>query len=208
MCFAALLIPSVYSEELKTVSKPDMEGLYSEKPLTRQGTYMQLVEQRNADIKSLIAVLEDKTANTEFNGPFHYAVELLGEYRAVEAIDALMAKILYVPSNFELDEMLSRERYYVCAVALVKIGFPCLEKIYLRMPKAEEKERQLLAWIVSEMLGKEEAIAVLDVQKAKAGKDEAKAAALGEAITHIKEWKPIFERPPESRIRPHKAGSE
>ncbi len=197
--FAAFSLAGLCSEEQKPTPNLEIKNLYSEKPLIREGTYWRFVEERNAYIKGLIGILKDEKADEEFFGPKHCSVMLLKEYRAVEAVDALLANLLFVPKNFATRERLRREDFYVCAGALVKIGAPCLPALYLEMAKTGKKQRELLAWIAMEILGREEAIAVLQIQKTKADKDT--KALFDAAIKYVEDWKPVFERPAQAEGR-------
>jgi hypothetical protein len=176
--------------------RPNVKDLYGQDSKTPRHVYGVLVDQRNEDITNLIAIVRDKNADPDFDGPKNCAVELLGECRAIEAIDALMETLFYAPRPHVIDYSHCQEEYYTCAVALEKIGSPCLDKIYARMPKAERKEQQLLAWIVEGILQKGEAIAALEFQKQKASKDD--KHAFDEAIEYLKNYKPVFEPPPEA----------
>jgi hypothetical protein len=193
ICLALFVIPIAYSDNEKPITKPNVKDLYSQEARKARHTYDTFVQQRNADIQALIAILRDKDADPDFDGPKNCAVELLGEYRAVEAIDPLMENLFYAPRPHVIDHAQCREAYYTCAVALEKIGSPCLNKIYLRMPKAKKEEQQLLAWIVEGILQKDEAMAALEFQKQQAGKENQQVFA--DAVEYLKNYKPDFTPP-------------
>lgn len=171
-----------------------VEGLLSKQPLERGAAYKQIRDERKAMIASLISVFSAKDLDMSFRGPFHCAIELLGVYRAEEAIKPLCDVFTYVPDRFFTTEMVPREMYFVAAVALAKTGQPAVNAMLSIIRASKNKERRdLAAWVIMEIEGKEQAIYRLDSEAKKASPEDRER--FSEARSHLETWKPVFERP-------------
>jgi len=173
---------------VSTISK-----LQSLDPLIRQAAFDTLVNDRKDAIAKVLTILKQEDIDKAFNGPLHRSIELLGHWRASEAVPALTGILLYIPNGFITDEMIPREAYYVSAVALVHIGEPSIGAMVERIRSSKSKsERQLAAWVIREIEGKEQAqyrLARLSQQ------DRIAAEQYQDAELFVRTYVPKFEPP-------------
>jgi len=172
---------------------PTIIRLQSPEPLIRQAAFDTLVSNRKDDIAQVLAILEKEDIDQAFNGPLHRSIKLLGAWRASEAVVALTNRFMYVPTDFDIEEMLPSEAYHVSAVALVQIGEPSIGVMVerIRMTKSTS-ERHLAAWVIMEIEGKEQAMCRLARMSQQ---DKIATERYAEAEEFIKTYVPKFEHP-------------
>ncbi|MGH7927175.1 MAG: hypothetical protein ACREQV_05220 [Candidatus Binatia bacterium] len=133
-----------------------LEDVRSEDAYLREDARHGLRKKRENVIKSMMAVFETKSDELEFLSAKDKAVYILGEYRAVEAVDLLAKNIAY-QSPFSNQASFNRPLInYLAAQALVKIGCPSREAIrrQLIMPATVE-EMKLFTFVILEIDGEE-----------------------------------------------------
>ena len=169
-------------------------GLLSKNPLERQSTYNEVLAQRENIIRQLLAILERKDADASYQGFYHRAIVLLGKLRAKEAVERLANILEYVPENFETEEMLPSQAYYVAAQALVQIGQPSIPAMMTKIKHAGSlNERNLAVWVVMEIEGKDQALNRFETAAAKAGASHEHAFVA--AREYIRNFKVTFGNP-------------
>jgi len=180
-----------YGEKMKTSIA---SALLSTEPLTRQAAFDQVVGERKTTVQELISILGRSNVDRLYQGPLHRAIVLLGELRAKEAVAPLSGLLSYVPQDFETEEQIPTEAYYVATVALVEIGFPAIEAMLAKIRNADDKlERELAAWVIMEIEGKEQALNRIEALTRRAA-----ARTTGRfqgAARYIETYEPTFEPP-------------
>lgn len=82
------------------------------------------------------------------NTPKEIAINLLGEFRVVEAVEMLIDDIDYHPPGIDWGEL--PIMHFPCARALINIGLPSIELMFERLGAEEfnEKHYVLYAWVI------------------------------------------------------------
>ncbi len=111
-------------------------------------TLARIADNRQTNVAELLTIVRTSRGTSIVEaGHKAWAIRLLGEYRAVGALDCLVENLDFCPNiGFSEYNPLTR---YPAAEALVQIGQPAIPKIYSRcgLPMAEE-EVALCAWVV------------------------------------------------------------
>jgi len=174
------------------------DGLFSKKPNIRLSTYESILQHREILIKKLLSILEIKDIDKNFRGPYHKAIELLGKYRAKEAVSILANIIEYIPEYYESDEWIRSESYYVAACSLTEIGQPSIPAMMsIIRNSTSSKKRDLATWVIVEIEGKEQALNRIEASIIKDDKKQ----SLIEAKKYIKNYKIEFGNPKFKEIR-------
>ena len=104
-----------------------------------------------------------------------------------------------MPDHFEIDEDIPSEAYRVAAMALREIGQPSIEEMLLRIKKSDlEEERNIAAWVIKEIEGKEQALHRLRAMARRGGRGKKRYEA---ARQFVDAYKPIFEHPDKIKER-------
>jgi len=184
----------------KAVTEPVRSLLSSDPGLVAQAR-SELLSARKAQVAGLIEIVEDKNWHGYEQATVQAAIQILGEWRAVEAIDALVGIIGY-PEVRAVGRPPSRG--YVSAAtgwpkllweetsesspaeALVKIGEPCLPSILRKISQTDNytelKQSLKVLYFLRGRHGAESAL-----KAAGAGVDGAPAARLAKALHMLKE---------------------
>ena len=149
-----------------------------------------LLVERNDIIKNCIGKLKDSDSRIETIRNKDNAIETLSQFRAVEAIYNLSEQLVYLSPDLKPSDYLRcTEDYYRCAVALVSIGNPSIDKMLGVVETSKSiKERHLAAWVVFKIDGKEQAIFRFDRLALQEKGDS--AARLREASIYIQNYVP------------------
>lgn len=137
-------------------------GILSRNIVERAQAAKRLRRQRAEAIDHLVSVLDhlklQDDVDDSFFGARSYVIQILGEYRAEQAVPILVSGITFIPSGFELDESIPAEAYNLCAVALRDIGRPAIPRLTRVALHAEaEDEWRLAAWVLAQIEGVDEA---------------------------------------------------
>lgn len=131
--FAAILAHAQSKElEPESVLLQLRTGLDAE----REAAANALTASRQQIVKELIAVVETQDADKASGGSLHRAIDVLGEFRATEGLEALTSRITFSPNEFVLEVELPQEYRYVAAVAILRIGEPCRGLCFERLRAA------------------------------------------------------------------------
>jgi hypothetical protein len=137
------------------VSQALIEALKSEDDNQRRAAYDQIQKQRHDEVLALLAVAEAGIDGNQIKTESGlYAIRLLGEYRAVEAVPFLLMNVMAGSvDTYELTVFGG----YACAESLVKIGKPASEACVTRLalPTATAREASVLAQVIKQVEGKE-----------------------------------------------------
>jgi len=109
-----------------------IEALRSDRAQTRVAAFNGLVEARKKRIERLVRVAADVELRTSNPEAVHDAIRLLGEYRAVEAVDTLCSLLFFKPREDE-DRILLPTKDFPALGALVRIGRPSIEPLLDRL---------------------------------------------------------------------------
>lgn len=121
----------------------------------------ELLQQRKELISSLINILKqgDKNAEGEKRSSLVAAIDVLGEMRAIEAVDILVDYIKFPASDklVVFYKIIPPSEIYPAVKALIKIGKPSLPAV-LRVLKESTDEKDVIlltnsGWIISQVLG-------------------------------------------------------
>lgn len=188
---SSLLIIALYAEEMKLTI---VAGLLSEDVLERGTTYNKILDQRKNTINELVSIINQPNIDkSSESNSFYYAIELLKISRAKEAVNALSNHLMYVYDYLRTDETLPSEYYYVVAVALVEIGNQSIESMLAKIQKGDsEEERNLAAWVIMQIDGKEQALNRMDIMINKGGESKERFES---AKKYIENYKPTSGRP-------------
>lgn len=169
-------------------------SLTSNDARVRARAHNDILAQRNETVRQLIAILRTKDIDRSVDGPLHRAIRLLGEMRAAEAVGPLRDLLTYLPEGRRtITESIPSEAYYPATVALCQIGRPAINAMELAIRNSkDETERQLAAWVIMGVEGKEHALARMDhlVATRNLGKQHYQ-----EAADYIRTYRPVS-RPP------------
>jgi HEAT repeat protein len=146
---------------LHATSNPEdqLQRLMSPDRQTRQSAHYDILAERKRTIEHLIGILESRPDDRSFGSSFHFAVVLLGELRATEALMQLNNLLLYVPDEFEAHRSIPPELRHVAAVALRDIGEPAVGGMLGRISAThDENEGRMAAWVILQIEGKEQAL--------------------------------------------------
>ena len=149
----AVLAPAASRSEAAESNSP-VKDISSPVRENRERAASRVLSDRSTTIKTLIQLAGAKEEKPQWRGPKDLAVELLGEYRATEAIDLLVKDVSYrVPAISPADDSLVG---YTCAKALIEIGSPSVQAIVrcLQQP-AKEKELMLFAHVIRRIDGED-----------------------------------------------------
>lgn len=143
-------------------ARSPIEGLVSPNVDERVATKHRLVAERQAIIKDLILLVKEPPEEAPGTRPEHQsralAIQLLGELRAAEAVDVLVAHLtLKTPVSVgSLGQLIGPGTNYPAAGSLARIGAPSLERAwYLIQMSDDPLTRKLCVWIVREVEGRE-----------------------------------------------------
>lgn len=194
ICLTALVVTAASAE----VKLSFFQGLFSPDDAARSQAVAQARTERSARVEELISIVQHGNDDAPVGGSEHSAILLLGEYRATEAVPILAEHLLFLPKPGRLvaTEMLETSTYYPCAAALVKIGQPSgvvrlmLRKIAL---SPQEQERNLAAWVMMKIQGKEQALAAIAVRAETVGSED--KLKLQSAANYIRKYRPSFGYP-------------
>lgn len=121
-----------------------VSGLQSSDASIRARVASELREARQKTISELMAVAEAPSKPEELNSAKELSIDLLGEYRATEAIELLIKNIEYHVSSITFERVPAAN--YPCVRALAKIGVPSLHAIIRHLDNpCSEKELKLCA---------------------------------------------------------------
>ena len=148
-----------------------IQRIRSDDAKSRLAAARELTERRAQTIKALIAIVKEPVPDgaaeakdpadaikASFNNSRQIAIELLGEYRATEAVDVLITNISYRVASISSGEYTVASAY-PSVRALAKIGTPSLAAIIARLDQpATEKEMKLFATVFRLVDGEDVAI--------------------------------------------------
>jgi hypothetical protein len=175
-------------------------GITDPTPLARTNAYREITIERKNLINDLIAIVESKEVDTDFHSPLRLAIDLLGEFRAQEAVEPLIQRLMYIPDNFSTDEEIPAEAYFVSAVALRNIGQPAVQPLVNKIVQSNnEEERDLAAWVIMNIEGSEQSVFRLNRC---ASRDAQRSLRYADAVRFIESYTPDFDHPRRSQIDP------
>lgn len=176
--------------------QPATEALFSKNQQEQRLALGAIRREHVENVQSLIKLVGLKEADDSWQGVRHLAILLLGDMRATEAVPALAERLTYLPDlPAYTTERLNREAYYPCATALVKIGQPCVGAMMGKIEWSKDKAvRELAAWVLMEVEGKERAAERLQSMADKSYDAKVKPR-LQEAHDFIVDYKPVFSPP-------------
>ena len=169
----------------------------------RYKAYSDIVQVRKQHIQTLSQALETST-DISYEGTKHLAARLLGELNASEAIGTLNKHLLFrhEPNWFSFRPIIPQEQY-PCALALVQIGYPAIQAMVgkIQLPtslssgqkKLQQEERELAAWVIMQIMGRDEAAAKLE--KLAGQRSSPYKERLEEAVDYIRSYKIVRVEP-------------
>jgi len=148
----------------KTIEIEWLDGLRSEKVGSRVEARDEAEKTRKAIINRLIEIAKaEKVGGTSFESSKRLAIELLGKYRAEEAVDFLFSILLYEERPTFSWGAVVQENKYPAVGALIKIGIPAAKKAWPHLSSTEDaKELDLCFWIIVRVYGKDVARLIVE----------------------------------------------
>lgn len=179
-----------------TVGLPIKQGLFSTDTNEQRMAIGTIRRQHTENVGLLIKLVGQKDVDDSWEGVRHLAIRLLGDMRATEAIRALAERLTYLPTGpIFVTEILPREFYYPCAVALVNIGAPSVGAMTNTIHwNKDTTTRDLAAWVLMQIEGKEQAAQHMQ-DLADKSYDNRTRPRLQEAHDFIANYKPILSPP-------------
>ena len=181
---AGVNLSSQYPEK----PKEPLEGLTSSNVNARTVSAKEELNARKQRIDALLLIAGRREKKAEFFGAKELAINLLGEYRATEAVDFLAKHVSYeVPSILREYHPLDG---YPSAKALVKIGNPSIEGIHRRLATpCNEKEVELFAYIIYLIDGD-----AVGMSRLQLGKEQASRIVTADGRIHRDNYEKVTER--------------
>lgn len=182
LCISMLLPMGVDSVQARDQLEPIAKIASRDASLREQGV-SELVRQRKELIRGLIGILKDagKFPSDEERGAVISAIHVLGEMRAVEAVDTLVHYIDFPASNKPVSHGLRPlGEVYPAVAALIKIGNPSLPAVVEVLKTSTEGDDVVMnncGWIISHVLSPELVKSYLEIAL-KAEKDPKKRARI------------------------------
>jgi hypothetical protein len=184
-----LLVGCIYVLGSDSTAKPKslVAQLESSDRQERLAAAKAMEDVRAQTIASLLRIADVKTSSPGFQSARELAIQLLGEYRAVQAVPLLVKEIaLCVPAIIDSDVSAAG---YPCVQALVKIGIPSLEGILKRLDEtAGETEFKLFATVFRLIDGEELAIIRAELALKKAEGQQKKNLEQLVELLKAKQW--------------------
>jgi len=187
---------------VKKSTIPDVGDIAAKDAKARAAAVARLQEYRRSVIIDLMRILEQTkpgehaglTPETMKGTPEVSAMLLLGDYRASEAVPALVERIDYRdPRTLVTGRYYTIAESFPAAAALVKIGCPCVTPLVTMLATTDrtKKAHELALWALEEILGKHLAKVRLEdeIERMKDG-DEGKRQRLQDALRVISTSKP------------------
>lgn len=120
------------------------------------------------------------------------AIEVLGEYRAVEAVPVLFEHLQYkaVVGYGSPDDAASLSKNYPAVGSLIKIGSPSAEKALNRIAVSDDElDRKLCSWMLREIHGEKIGADILR-GRAESTQDQIKRKRYSAAVKcfELKDW--------------------
>ena len=158
-------------EKVKGVLDKEIEKLTSSKTNERRSAKDNIAKIRNYIIDKLLTVVKDNKAKEDKRDDVVNAIELLSEYRAIEAASILVDMIDYEAPKIFLQD----DSYHPAAVALIRIGKPSSEAIgQLILTTDNQKKLELASSVVTIVWGKVEGESFVKKLSEKATTEQAK----------------------------------
>jgi len=185
---ASLLIASDSSS--RPAISTALSGLESPDAHTRMKAASELEEMRKQTIERLMDLVKKPSKAEELSSTKEHCIELLGEYKATEAIDMLIGNIEY-HVMIKIVETPVPASLYPCVHALARIGVPSLNAIVTRFENpCSEKEMKLFATVFRLVDGDE--LAILRAQLALKKAEGERKKQLGQLVELLKAKKWYF----------------
>ena len=125
--------------------------------------------ERQSTIKSLLSVVNDESSDKSLGGSLSQALFSLGEIRAVEGVASLAQHLSFLgevlPNQRVSVSPQLTEKYYVSAVALVKVGEPSdvVQEMTRKIATTDSKlDWALASWVLMQLRGKEATTQILE----------------------------------------------
>lgn len=181
MAMLSWICYAVHAEDENRI-KTILEQLISPKLEARQQALVLVSRERNQLIYGLLKIIHDKGLKPELKYPLEVsaselAVNELGEMRATEAVEVLLASIGF-PSSIISQPGDIRFGEYPCVRALVEIGKPASKAALAEIPKSvnNRKRASLLLSVIKSVEGPEVGAFMLKLAMDSAKTEEAKNA--------------------------------
>jgi hypothetical protein len=145
------------ASSLAQLWKPDLAArIVNSDSDVRRRAYREVLEQREQTIQQALAVLQEEGVDKRMNGRLHLAIDLLGAFRASEAVEPLIKLLTYIPDGFYQHEDLPPQAHHPATLALRDIGVPALEPLVGRIQSTgSDQERRLAAFAIMLVEGAE-----------------------------------------------------
>ncbi|NIP38568.1 MAG: HEAT repeat domain-containing protein [Candidatus Dadabacteria bacterium] len=132
-----------------------MEGLRSRNIHHRIFSKNELILRKNSNIEHIIKMIEENPAmSTDEDTTKYFAILLLGEYRAAEAIKVLSDNILFKVNLLKQPGFSDDQKtVYAAALALRKIGADVVPYMISNIITSDSKDkRELSTWVILQVL--------------------------------------------------------
>ena len=165
-------------------------GIRSESLAERNATAERLLSNRQAVIRSLLAIAEDETAKAKLwtQGPsvLNSTLVLLGELRADDAVPIL---IVNLSPRTGQEAKIDETGYSPAAEALIRIGIPAAKQILVELRKELDPQRLQACCMVLERIYTAPVASLVLTHEADGEKRTAESARLKKALEVIRKAK-------------------
>lgn len=197
LCLAVLIVSATPClAEIAPV--PDPRGLEANDADTRRATCHAIRTDRGRVIYGLIGIVSKDASDPAAKD---LAIQLLGDLRALEAVDTLVENLMFLPSEMRVTSLRPTEEYYPAARALQQIGgqqtIMALIVRRIRAPRPAE-ERHVAAWVIMSTEGKDQAVFRLTKYAESIQPTDPMRGRVEDAAAFVRDYKPSFSvpRPP------------
>ena len=193
---------STFSQEIKQEANLTyFAGLLSAERDVRVESYTTEYQQREEKIKELLTIVAMKNADDSESGALTSSIHLLGAMRAKEAVIPLAQKLAFMPvreNRYTGDARTPSQMYYPAVSSLVKIGdVEATVKALTNQigVSRSKKERELAAFVIMELAGKDDAVTVLSDAINRVGTEGRQHYE--ESVDYLQNFEPTLGPPPE-----------
>ncbi|MCI0421584.1 MAG: hypothetical protein L0312_20555 [Acidobacteria bacterium] len=170
-------------------AQSSLQWLKSQNVERRTATAEKIAKDRREMIAQLLELAQQNAGSKELRGTKELAIDLLGEFRAVEAVEFLIRDVEFSPPSLRGE--LSRLGAYPSARALVNIGNQSGEEILAFVhPQVSDKAIKLYAQVIRQVDGAE--VGRCRIQKALEGNITSDKRAALEKLLRVFEKNELF----------------
>lgn len=208
--FITMVERGIAQETEKKMEFKYFKEFFDEQPEFQDLAYQRAIDEHKEKIQELIQIVQMNDIDKSRGGTLSIAIGLLKVYRAREATSVLISRLTFLPAPDGIavikDARTPPQEYYPAAQALIEIDDPKTPaSLSYRIGTSYDPfEREMAAYVILKMLGKERAIALLQASSKRVRIDIQKNYS--DAIKFVEDFKPLLDiRPTFTPKKPKEA---